>query len=92
MVSQKGDGPEDADGHKGLAVLPCALLGQGRGRGAVVWGQAGGGGAGRSLKKSGSRKDIWEGFLRKGVVERERAVRETETEAETETCTERERD
>lgn len=42
------------------------------------------------MKKSGSREDIWEGFLRKGVVEREGAVRETET--ETETCTERERE
>lgn len=38
MVSQKGDGPGDADGHKGLAVLPCALLGQGQGRGGLLSG------------------------------------------------------
>ena len=55
-------------------------------------GQAVGGGAGGSWRKPGSREDIWEGFLRKGVVEKGEREGEGEREAEGQTCVLRRRE
>lgn len=72
---RKGTARRTLSGHKGLAVLPCALLGQGWGRGELWGGQWVGGGGRRELEEAREQGGYLGRFSEKGEWWREKEKR-----------------